>query len=228
MEDNSQSPEGEQDKDEREFDLFPSKIRFNFAIRLISDPTRKTFTIRRKRETLMRLAKAKADNTFISLRNFAASEHIQPTTLHNWIKDAPKWEKAVSDKSVVIGKVRKLGSGRRAKFASLETKLMSWVKDRNDRGLRIKDKFIKIHAKTLRTQILSELGAVGDDDALDEVVKYKKELTTFAVSDHWVQTFKKRHKLAARRQTSSRMLPEGYQSMRRCSRKVIVGRLKQT
>lgn len=72
--------------------------------------------------TLRRLEQSKTDGTFKSYRAFAQSEGLGPTTLHNWIVDSEKWNRAVSDNSIVINRRFKLGSGRRSKFAHLEVK----------------------------------------------------------------------------------------------------------
>lgn len=95
--------------------------------------------------------------------------------------------------------VRKLGSGKKAAFPELEQKLFEWVTDRNQKGLRIKDKYIVARALALKEEILSEQP---EEDL--------KELKAFKASVCWCNRFKNRFRLVSRRHTTTRTLPDDF------------------
>ena len=56
----------------------------------------------------------------------------------------------LQDKTIQIRAKRRIsGRGNKAQFADLENQLISWVRERNDRGLTVKNKYIIANAKFL-------------------------------------------------------------------------------
>ncbi|EGZ30706.1 hypothetical protein PHYSODRAFT_417910, partial [Phytophthora sojae] len=84
------------------------------------------------------------------------------------------------------------GCGFHALAKKHKEQLHSWIVDRNNKGLRVKDKYIRLQALNIyRSQHNDE-----DDPHL-----------TFAASSGWLGRFKDRYNLVSRRQTTTKTLP---------------------
>lgn len=92
--------------------------------------------------------------------------------------------------------------GRKAFFPELEKQLNAWILSRNEKGLRVKDKFIRAHMRNLRDEALSN----------PQSEKEKESLKKFDVSPMWLQRFKCRYNFVSRRETSCRTLPVDFVS----------------
>jgi len=79
-----------------------------------------------------------------------------------------------------------MSGGGRKPNAALDASLLEWVKERGNKGLRIKDRFLTIKAKVLA----KELG-----------------MTDFKASHGFIANFKNRHNIKCRAVTGCRKLP---------------------
>jgi hypothetical protein len=94
------------------------------------------------------------------------------------------------------------GGGRETPFGSMEEQLHNWVKDKNRKGLKVKDQYIKQKALTLRQQMIQEQNEV-ESETND---KERRLPTEFVASTGWIARFKDRHNLVSRRRTTNRVL----------------------
>lgn len=156
---------------------------------------RRSFTIAYKLEIL-----AQSKTTQLSQRKFALSKGISGSTLRTWQKDE---EKIRSCPVKRIRKLRYVPRIRKGQFPAVESELIEWIKDRNVRGVRVKDKFIQAQCKTIRDRILAEL----EDGA------QKESLQLFKVSRIWLHRFKSRFNLKSRRHTTTHTLPERFREL---------------
>ncbi|KAL3680025.1 hypothetical protein R1sor_022981 [Riccia sorocarpa] len=79
------------------------------------------------------------------------------------------------------------GGGRKSPFIELEQNLISWVRARNSKCLRVKDQYIRLKAVQLyREQILAAIGSGFNSD---------NQRVEFAASAGWCSRFKKRYEI---------------------------------
>jgi hypothetical protein len=102
-----------------------------------------------------------------------------------------------------IRKVRNIPRGRIVAFPEIDARLLEWVKARNAKGLRVKDKFIQIQARNIRDQLIAQTPDGPERD----------RLKTFAASKIYVHRFKSRNKLGSRRHTTTHTLPERFREV---------------
>ena len=140
-----------------------------------------------------------------------------------WYGQRDDLEAQVADGKTEIKKARRLrGGGRKAKYSDLETDLHIWVKERNKRGLRVKDQYIQAKGRLLfkvgfeveQATVPSHIFYTGprelqrperhDDGGSDDG---SASDMSFKASTGWLARFKTRNDLVSRRQTSSRHLP---------------------
>lgn len=93
--------------------------------------------------------------------------------------------------------------GRKPLFVELEAQLYDWISLRNQKGLRVKDKFIVAKMKNIKDECLA-----GTTDK-----NLRDKLNDFKASHSWLQRFKDRYDLVSRRETSCRTLPKDYQNI---------------
>ncbi len=156
-------------------------------------PKRKSYTIKTKLDIIRSYERGTSGKGLPAL----AKEHgISRDTLRGWIKKKGELESALEDDEIESRKVRRLtGGGRKPKFDELEDNLLNWIKEKNKKGLRVKDQYICQKALNLFNQ--GKLDGVIDQDI------------GFVASAGWVSRFKLRKNLVSRRQTSCRTLPAG-------------------
>ena len=117
--------------------------------------------------------------------------NLSTSTIRGWVKHQSEIFRTLENTEISTRVARRLlGGGRKKEFGELEDELLKWIKDRNDKGLRVKDKYIRAMAVNIKKKYNSE--------------KY----TNFKISSGWLDKFKSRYKLVSRRQTSSRILPK--------------------
>jgi hypothetical protein len=138
---------------------------------------------------------------------------IEESVVRGWVKNQEKLKSFVGGKNVSVRQSRKVGCGRRALFPELENRLIAWVTQRNRAGLRVKDKYIEMQAKTIRTKLVEEI-AEANNGELDDITREDvKKLEAFIASTSWLHRFKNRFELVSRRHTTSRSLPDGFESI---------------
>lgn len=156
---------------------------------------RKTHTIREKLGILREIA-----GTNLSLRKFAASRGISESTLRSWKKQEQQL-RASNIKS--IKKSRNISRIKRGYFPVVDDELIQWVKDRNSKGIRVKDRFLQQQAINIRDRIL---------EAMEEGAA-KEKLKTFQASRLWCSRFKNRFNLRSRRHTTTHSLPDDFREL---------------
>ncbi len=119
----------------------------------------------------------------------SAKFKVPKPTLQYWVKTRD----SILEESnpLVNGTARRLPGGGRKPSDELDSKVMKFVKKRNDMGLRVKDRYIIIKAKR----------------AFEKLKNNGSRLRSLKFSKGWLEKFKKRNKLVSRRVTSTRMIP---------------------
>ncbi len=173
-------------------DYFQSSPSFFFHY--MSDK-RKSYTIKQKLDMIRGYEKGVPGKGVPAL---AKQFGISKDTIRGWIKDKDKLIEALNTQSIETRKVRRLaGGGRKPLFNAneLEKELLLWIKEKNRKGLRVKDLYISRKALNIFNMM-----------KVDEIVE---ESVEFIASPGWVSRFKVRHNLVSRRETSTRSLPDG-------------------
>lgn len=80
---------------------------------------------------------------------------------------------------VNIRQIRKLPRQRIPAFGKIDEAVLKWVQSRNERGIRVKGKFICVEAKRVRDAMLNGL----------ETVEEKALYATFKASNMWLSRF---------------------------------------
>jgi hypothetical protein len=80
-----------------------------------------------------------------------AREHgISRDTLRGWLNKKQKLEAALKDQEIETRKVRRLSGGcRKPLLENMKEELLLWIKEKNLKGLRVKDQYIAQKAKNL-------------------------------------------------------------------------------
>ena len=105
---------------------------------------KRSFTIEEK---LAIIHKTRQSNN--SIRKVGKEKGINESTISGWISKENEMKQMLQDKTIQIRAKRRIfGGGIKAQFADLENQLISWVRERNDRGLTVK-KYIIANAKFL-------------------------------------------------------------------------------
>lgn len=150
----------------------------------------KSYTLRTKLDCIERF---KATN--LSGRQFAAQEKIDEATLREWVKKEPTYRAHIKS-SRVIRRIRQ----RVGMFPQLEKALSEWITLRNEKGIRVKDEFIRQQARKIRDDLLP---------AMDDGPR-KNAFTKFSASTIWCSRFKRRNGFVSRRHTTTHTLPENF------------------
>lgn len=144
------------------------------------------------------------------MRSVGKGLGVDESTVRGWKKNQEKLKSFASAKKGImpLRQVRRIGGSNSAAFPELEQKLISWVTDRNKKGLRVKDKYIQARALALKEEILAEYANDGDQnqEKIDSLEK-------FLASTNWCARFKNRFELTSRRHTTSRTFPENFQDL---------------
>ena len=138
----------------------------------------------------------------LSRRKFARSKGLTESTLRTWESQKPKMDQVPAEK---LRKTRYMKFNQKGYFEEIDKAVLVWVKDRNDIGLRVKDKFIQMFACQVRDQMINAL----DDQVAGDSEK-KAKLQSFKASRIWCHRFKKRNGLRSRRHTTTHRLPLNF------------------
>ena len=145
----------------------------------------------------------KYERSGLKIREFSRRHRISETCLRRWIKSRD------SLRASKKGGRRLPGGGRGSFFPQLEAKLFSWITDRNKQGLRVKCKYIIHRALAIKEEMVAELSK--DPTQKDFMLQLKQ----FTASVNWYTRFKTRFRLAVRRPTTTRVLPDGFAEISR-------------
>lgn len=155
--------------------------------------SRKSYSVKRKLDILKEYH---LNVTGSGLAAISKKHDISISTLRGWVEQKSELEELLKDQNTQSGKQRRLsGGGQKPKYPELEQRLVNWIQGKNEKGLRVIDKYISLKAVNLFNSLKDE-GEIENEEE-------------FNASDGWVAGFKKRHNLVSRRQASSRTLPEG-------------------
>lgn len=154
---------------------------------------RNSYTVKKKLEII---AQRRVSN--LSGRKFAESVGVDEASIRRWmLQEGVLGTAKVSSKNRTIRKVPRKKIGY---FPEIDDLIHKYVLDRNQKGLRVKDRFIQRQAIKIRDELIAN----AQDDAV------RKRLMTFGASNIWVYRFKQRANLVARRHTTAHKLPQDF------------------
>jgi Tc5 transposase DNA-binding domain len=152
-------------------------------------PTRRNYSLKNELDILRSYEKGVKGR---GLPAVAAASGISVDTLRGWIKKRGDLEAALANNDVETRKARRLaGGGRPAKYEDLEEQLHVWIKEKNSKGLNVRDQYIQQKALNIFSELFPDLTATVD----------------FKASNGWLAYFKGRKHLVSSRQTTCRHLP---------------------
>ncbi|KAE9169979.1 hypothetical protein PF005_g27741 [Phytophthora fragariae] len=129
--------------------------------------------------------------------NALAKKHKIPSAsiVRDWYKKRDELDAVSKNRQVCTRVMRRLpGAGRKPQHQRLEEQLHAWVESRNKKGLRVKDKYIQLHALNI-SRSLAQNDPSGSPPR------------AFKASSGWLAKFKNRFSLVSRRHTTTRTLP---------------------
>lgn len=170
-----------------------SMFYFMFLFNKMDNQKRKSFTVKEKLAIIDESRKSR-----LSGRKFSAMKSISEGTLRAWLKSEELLRQVPT---ALIRKVRNKLRKKIGYFPEIDEKVLEWVLARNQKGLRVKDKFIQMQARSARDEVLG---------GLEDISQYKRKLAAFNASRIWVHRFKCRNKLRSRRHTTTHTLPERF------------------
>ncbi|KAG2773157.1 hypothetical protein PC129_g18388 [Phytophthora cactorum] len=153
-----------------------------------SKQKRRSYSIKAKYAVIAEHEKGVAGSGFYALSN---KHDAASGTLRGCWQNRQKLQDASKDRQIATRAARHLGSGGRGpKYPEVEALLHLWILDRNAKGLRVKDSYIRLQAQNIYQKLRGPDGP------------------KFDASTGWLARFKKRKQLVSRRQTTTRTLPE--------------------
>lgn len=155
--------------------------------------TRKSYTAKEKLDILALMRQSE-----MSRRKFAATRGLTESTIRTWLQQEPRL-RGVPLKE--IKKVRYMVK-RKAAFEAVDRSVATWVLERNEMGLRVKDRYIRVQALKVKEELLVTMPEGPQKD----------KLQAFAASSIWCARFKKRNNLRRRRHTTTHKLPYGFRN----------------
>lgn len=155
-------------------------------------PPRKSFSVQEK----IRIIGLK-EQSAMSNRKFAESVGVNESMIRRWVRD----KEMFACQSRLARRMRKLPRKRIGRYPYLEQAVKKWIEDRNSRGLCVKDHFIQAKARQVREELLTTMPSGDEKDLLEG----------FKASNMWIHRFKSRHRLVARRHTTTHTLPDDFQ-----------------
>jgi len=174
-----------------EYDLYCNLNSYKMNIESIIS-SRKNYTIKQKLDILNEI---KTGEPGKSCRAIAKLHGINELVLRGWKNKKDSFLEAVSNPNICTRKSRRLaGGGRQLEYAEIENKVLQWVLLRNEKGIRVKEKYIQLKALSVRNEIIAH----NDNE----------ELKKFQASLGWVERFKKRNSLISRRFTTPKKIPD--------------------
>jgi Tc5 transposase DNA-binding domain len=153
--------------------------------------TLKSYSIKRKLEIVSEMDRPLENGSMPSLNSISMKYGIDRKCLREWRKkrDAGAFEEVKADASKKIHDVRRLsGGGLKSPYAdTIDQKLYTWVKQQNQKGLVVKDKYLTYKALSIAVEL---------------------DIEGFTASKGYISRFKKRNNLVSRAHTSTRSLPD--------------------
>ncbi|KAG2903208.1 hypothetical protein PC116_g25874 [Phytophthora cactorum] len=123
----------------------------------------------------------------------AKKHHVTSSMARQWCNLRDEQTQASKDRRLATRSLRRMpGAGRKPEHHQLEQQLHVCVATRHKKELRVKDKYILLHALNVHRS-LTENGAPPTDCRL---------------SSGWLDRFKGRYNLGSRRQAATRTLPD--------------------
>ncbi|KAE9338804.1 hypothetical protein PF008_g11884 [Phytophthora fragariae] len=148
---------------------------------------RKSYTIKDKLAVIAEHEEGVSGSGFHAL---GIKHDVAPGTLRGWWNDRQKLHEASKDRQISTRTARRLGGGGRGpEYGEIEERLHAWILDRNAKGLRVKDSYIRLQAQNIYRKL------------------HGPDAPKFDSSTGWLARFKKRKQLVSRRQTTTRTLP---------------------
>ncbi|KAE9038080.1 hypothetical protein PR001_g8109 [Phytophthora rubi] len=148
---------------------------------------RKSYTIKDKLAVIAEHEEGVSGSGFHAL---GIKHDVAPGTLRGWWNDRQKLHEASKDRQVATRTARRLGGGGRGpEHGEMEERLHAWILDRNAKGLRVKDSYIRLQAQNIYRKL------------------HGPDAPKFDSSTGWLARFKKRKQLVSRQQTTTRTLP---------------------
>jgi hypothetical protein len=168
---------------------------------------RKSYTIDQKLDILLQYD---ADNK-VGFRTLSRQTGIAESIIRGWNKQRDKLFALRNNPSVKSRLCRRLiGGGRKPAFSELEETVHAWIVDRNEKGIRVKDRYIQKKAQNERDKMLNIYGDESSDSEDDSNAEMMTKLADFKASNSWLENFKNRFNLVSRRHTTTRSLPENF------------------
>ncbi|KAE9289045.1 hypothetical protein PF008_g25979 [Phytophthora fragariae] len=81
---------------------------------------------------------------------------LSASIVRDWHNNRSKLEAASKDRQLSTRVMRRFpGAGRKPEYHEMETQLHAWVEARNNKGLRVKDKYMQLQALNITREIAS-------------------------------------------------------------------------
>lgn len=160
----------------------------------MSGKKRKSFSLKEKMQVLESQRKSNMSN-----RKFAETLGLNESMIRRWKKSEPEFRKNAEK----CRKIRKIPRERIGYFPEVDKIVYQWVLDRNEKGICVKDAFIRQRARQARDDILPTMQAGIE----------KLQLTAFTGSKMWCHRFKGRFQLASRRHTTTHTMPNDFREV---------------
>lgn len=158
---------------------------------------RKSFVLKDKLRIIDQLSKSS-----LSTRKFVKEVGIHEATIRQWVKTKDALLQ-LEQSLAPIRKIRKIPRQKVGKFPQLDELVKEWILERNFKGIRVKDKFIRMRAVQVRDQLIAQT-----EDEME-----KSKLAAFEASKIWCFRFKRRFGFVSRRHTTSHTLPTNFREI---------------
>ena len=142
------------------------------------------------------------------IRQTAKELNLNESVVRRWKKSEGCLRAIIEDQTKTVVQVRKIGTGRHSLLPELEKRLFKVVSERNNMGIRVKDKHITLLAKHEQEKMIAEV-SVSETENASIIADLKK----FKVSDGWRSRFKNRFQLVSRRHTTNHSLPQNFKQI---------------
>ena len=173
---------------------------------------RKDFTVKQKLD-LLRLQEIAGTSN----RAFATQHGIDEGSVRRWKTARLAMEATQADRNVSERVVRRLpGAGSRPKFQALEKDLNAWVLARNNAGLHVKEKLIKLQAANLKAEMIKELHeliTVNDDELREMQERHERDIVTITHLSALANPSEAERKELAARESANRIRIEQLEGM---------------
>ncbi len=151
---------------------------------------RKSYTLHQKLEIVREFDVLDEEGNPPSVTSLALKHNVDRKSIREWKEDREKFEAVLKAHDKSIKRVRRVGNaGPKTPFQAVETQLLQWTKEQNEKGLIVKDKYLK--AKSLKIARALNIG-----------------VEQFKASEGFIANFKRRNNLVSRAHTTTRTLPD--------------------